>query len=581
MKMIRLIFTVFVFLFISASAIMAQSNEQKVIPTEGGKYVSCGHDDHGQECGSWTFVPDLPEVDPNVQASPAGPMGGCTPRPYRQLVAYDDQLLVNYTHQQIVDLVMIAHKRFSDAMDSSGIIHAGVRILDIIPWKMPAYATIFELQNWLNLLNDGILDSLTTIKNELWDADHLLVITRSGISASTGGRGVNLQVINTPGADPETLRQFVWQKNTGVVNFVTFGPNLGITFAHETGHGLGGGHESESWSPTYARAYVNTTKQVNCFMKSSSVVSNTYNRFSGPNSKIIKNGETIVMCEDTAVQNNAKHISECLEQFWCATEKHITRVSLPSTNCGSGKLQAITNNADTFLWKVLSGNCVINGSGQEISYMAMSTSKIQVIAQKQGKWYADTAVIEIPALQTFPTQMQKCIGTSITLPDGTPYTVSKDTTMEYMLQGSKCDSFVILSIKALPTSTSSQKVEVKAGQSYTLPDGKVVNMSGTYISKLTNTWGCDSTITTIFTVLTATVDLKELGIAVFPNPVQDMLTFDGLLSNDQVLLQDQLGRFLPLTIQNANLDCSYLLPGVYFLTIQRADARGTTKVLKW
>jgi hypothetical protein len=570
----KILFVMLTFFFISASA-FAQRNERKVIPAEGGKYVSCGHDEHGQECGSWTFVPDEPIIDPNVQASP---VGGCTPRPYRQLVAYDDQLLVNYTHQQIVDLVMKAQKRFANALDSSGIENqAGTVVVGIIPVKIPSYTSMFTVKNWLDAPNDGTLDSLLIIKNELLDADNLMVITREGITVSE--KGVNLQFNNNPQVPLDLVYKNLWKANTGVVNFITLVANNSYTFAHETGHGIGGAHEVSGGVPPYALAYVNTIKGVNCVMKGSTG-GNTYPRFSGPNSKIIKNGETITLCEDTAKQNGAKHISECLDLIWCATANHVTRVSLPSTNCGSGTLHAITNNADTFLWKVVSGSCSISGSGKEISYMAMTTSKVQVVAQKKGKWYWDTATVIIPAVQTFPTQMEKCVGTKQTLPDGSSYVVSKDTTIQYLLKGTPCDSVVILNIKALPTSASSQKVEIKSGQSHTLPDGKKVSTTGTYISKLTNQWGCDSTITTNLTVTTATVNPKVFGINIYPNPTDDILTIEGIRVSDKLHLQDLMGRNLPFSLESNKLSLGHLSNGIYMLTLQRGDAKVVMKVLK-
>ncbi len=237
MKKMKLILNFFAFLFISASAIMAQSNERKVIPTEGGKYVSCGHDDHGDQCGSYTFVPDM---DTDVQASPAGPMGGCTPRPYRQLIAYDDALLVNYTHQQIVDLVMKAQKRFANALDSSGIQNqVGTRVVGIIPVNIPSYTKLSDVFKWAKDPVDGKLDALYAIKNDSLDADHVIIISREGISASD--KGVNLQFINNAAVPLDLVYSNLWKKNFGIVNFITFVPNLTSTFAHESGHSVGGG----------------------------------------------------------------------------------------------------------------------------------------------------------------------------------------------------------------------------------------------------------------------------------------------------------------------------------------------------
>lgn len=61
-----------------------------------------------------------------------------------------------------------------------------------------------------------------------------MIITREGITANE--KGVNLQVTKNAS---NWLTKY-WQRNTGIVNFITFIPNFTVTFAHESGHGVGG-----------------------------------------------------------------------------------------------------------------------------------------------------------------------------------------------------------------------------------------------------------------------------------------------------------------------------------------------------
>ncbi|MBV6474506.1 MAG: hypothetical protein JPMHGGIA_02830 [Saprospiraceae bacterium] len=511
LPLLKLLHFYFVFLFISASAI-AQSNEKMIIPTEGGKYVSCGHDHDGQPCGSYTFVPD--EVT-DVQASPAGPTGACTPRPYRQLVAYDDQLLVNYTHQQIVDLVMQAHKRFANALDSSGITNqVGTRVVGIIPVTIPAYTKLSDVFKWTKDPVDGKLDELYRIKNDSLDADHLLILSKEGISASD--KGVNLGMTTLPGGSLSDFLSILWKKNCGIINFITMVPKPSITFAHESGHGIGGGHESNNPGfPSYANAYVNNFKQVNTIMKGASVESWVYDRFSGPNSKIVKNGETITMCEDTAVHNNAKHITECLDRIWCATENHVTRVSIQPTTCGSGTLHAITNNADTFQWKVISGDCSLGATtGKDVPYMANATATIQVIGWKQGKWYADTAYIDIPALQ---------------------HTILNST--------------------------------INQGEFFILPNNDTVTMSGSYTVTLKNQNGCDSLITTNLSVITSSDNLFDNHIEFLPNPVHEYLYVRNLdsFSNGNIISINGFKKVID--IFKKEISVKDLTAGTYFIQL--------------
>lgn len=566
----KILFVMLIFLFISASA-FAQSNERKVIPTEGGKYVECSHGD-----GHWTFVPDENDViEPNEQASPTGP---CPYRPYREMVAYDETLLNTYSKDSIEAWIKRAYGRFERTMNNSGLTHAGVRLVKIIPIKVEKnYTNLDELSNFARNFTDGVMDSLPIIKNQLLDCDHVILVSKEGISTSLG-LGINLQMTT----NPNFFLEKKWEKNFGAVNFVTISTNSLITYAHECGHGVGADHENpyaSAVTPTYARSYVDPIKGISDIMKGATIASWVVEVFSGPNSKMIKNGETITIGNDTI--NNAKHIQEVLDVLMCATEQIVTRVSIQPTTCGSGTLHAITNNADTFQWKVISGDCQLGAMfGKDVPYMAMSTSKVQVVAQKKGKWYWDTATVIIPAVQTFPTQMEKCVGTKQTLPDGSSYVVSKDTTIQYLLKGTPCDSVVILNIKALPTSASSQKVEIKSGQSHTLPDGKKVSTTGTYISKLTNQWGCDSTITTNLTVTTATVNPKVFGINIYPNPTDDILTIEGIHVSDKLYLQDLMGRNLPFSLESNKLSLGHLSNGIYMLTLQRGDAKVVMKVLK-
>ncbi len=486
--------------------VIAQSSRLIIYPTVGGKYVECTHGD-----GHWTFVPD--EVT-NPQASPAGPTGGCTTRPYRQLVAYDDALLNSgYTHQMIVDLVMKAQKRFANALDSSGIKNqAGAIIIDVISVKVAnSYSSIFSLKDWIDNPNDGMLDSLLIIKNELLDADHLIFITKEGLP--TNEKGVNLQMVN----NPNLFFEKKWKLNTGVINISAVISNSSAILGHESGHGVGGAHEIVVGAPPYAQAYVNTTKGVNCIMKGSPG-GGTYNRFSGPNSKIIKNGETITLCEDTAVHNASKHISECLDLIWCATENHVTRVSLPATTCGSGKLQAITNNADTFQWKVLSGDCNITGTGQEISYMAMSLTKIQVIGQKKGKWYWDTAVVEIPALQH--------------------------------------------------TNLNSN---IKKGEFFILPNKDTVYTSGSYTVTLKNQNGCDSLVTINLSVISSTNKIDQEQIIVFPNPVQEKLFIKKLNEYSHGCIISYSGIKRQVDLSQDEIDVVDLSTGTYIIQLVKGN----------
>ena len=90
-----------------------------------------------------------------------------------------------------------------------------------------------------------------------------------------------------------------------------------------------------------------------------------------------------------------------------------------------------------------------------------------------------------------------CSGSSFVLPWGAVVS-SSGSYRDTVRYASGCDSLVttiILSAKAVVTKTASPSI--CAGQTYTLPSGRVVNASGIYNDTLRYATGCDSVINTI------------------------------------------------------------------------------------
>lgn len=85
-----------------------------------------------------------------------------------------------------------------------------------------------------------------------------------------------------------------------------------------------------------------------------------------------------------------------------------------------------------------------------------------------------------------------CQGESFTLPDGTTqnssgsYPVTFNTALG-------CDSTVTVELTVLPNFTTNQNVSICEGETYTLPDGTVVDEAGVYPQEFTAANGCDST----------------------------------------------------------------------------------------
>lgn len=508
-------------IFLSASFLyfhntIAQSNEKMILPAECGKYVK--HVD-----GCTTFVPnEVIGTTPDLQAAP---QGGCPYRPYREMVAYDETLLNTYSKDSIETWIRRAYDRFERTMNNSGLTHGGVRLIKIMPVKVEQnYTNLDELSNFARNFIDGVMDSLPIIKNELLDCDHTLLISKEGITTALG-LGINLQMTN----NPNFFLDNKWKKKFGAINLVTISTNALISYAHECGHGVGADHENpyaSSVTPTYARSYVDPIKGVSDIMKGATIASWVVEVFSGPNSKTVKNGNTITVGSDTV--NNAKSVQEVLDVLMCATEQIVTRVSIQPTTCGSGILHAITNNADRFAWKVITGTCTLgNTNKQDISYMASSTTTIQVIGWKHRKWYADTAYITIPAIEM-----------------------------------------------------STTKATIQSGTYYILPSGDTITMNGTYTSTLKNRNGCDSIVTTVLTVITNTADNKPDELSIIPNPSFSLFRINGILDDNQVLIFDLMGHPIEIKRTQDQFDLSTHAPGIYYICISRGQHITYHKLLK-
>ncbi|CAL1519206.1 gliding motility-associated C-terminal domain-containing protein [Chitinophaga sp. MM2321] len=93
-------------------------------------------------------------------------------------------------------------------------------------------------------------------------------------------------------------------------------------------------------------------------------------------------------------------------------------------------------------------------------------------------------------------EVEICTGSSYTLPDGRTISVAGTYTSTF-LTWQKCDSIITTTLRVVQDYHITEKATICAGQDFTLPNGKVVNVTGTYTSSLLSVGGCDSIITTI------------------------------------------------------------------------------------
>ena len=77
------------------------------------------------------------------------------------------------------------------------------------------------------------------------------------------------------------------------------------------------------------------------------------------------------------------------------------------------------------------------------------------------------------------------------------------------------------------------------------------------------------------------IEGKENALNVYPNPVVDVLSIDGVkLENDGVKVYNYLGEFITIPVFNQSLDVTKLAPGVYYFTLSTNNGNKVVKFLK-
>ncbi|MDX2360609.1 MAG: M12 family metallo-peptidase [Crocinitomicaceae bacterium] len=92
-----------------------------------------------------------------------------------------------------------------------------------------------------------------------------------------------------------------------------------------------------------------------------------------------------------------------------------------------------------------------------------------------------------------------CEGQTYLFPDGTLGTMSQIYTSLLTSTGG-CDSTIITTLTVVPTSVTTEDVEICEGSIYTFPDGTIGTTTQAYTSVLSSSLGCDSIIVTALTV---------------------------------------------------------------------------------
>ncbi len=156
-----------------------------------------------------------------------------------------------------------------------------------------------------------------------------------------------------------------------------------------------------------------------------------------------------------------------------------------------------------------------------------------------------------------------CDGETYTLPDGAVVGVS-GVYVSNLLTWLGCDSIITTTVNVDPTYFPVFNPEICEGFTYTLPDGIVVSTSGTYTTAYTTTAGCDSVITT--------------NLTVNPNPVINFTIDDVVCLEDPAFALNAYptgGTYTGTGVSGTNFDpVSAGVGGPYSILYEYTDANG-------
>jgi hypothetical protein len=129
-----------------------------------------------------------------------------------------------------------------------------------------------------------------------------------------------------------------------------------------------------------------------------------------------------------------------------------------------------------------------------ITVSPSATTTYYVTVDDGSEVCTDSITLEVAPEYNYPQTVSRCQGQSYVLPNGTTVT-SSGTYVSNLLTVFGCDSVINTTVTFYPTFATSQTVSRCQGQSYVLPSGTTVTVTGSYISNLTTVRGCDSVIT--------------------------------------------------------------------------------------
>ena len=135
-------------------------------------------------------------------------------------------------------------------------------------------------------------------------------------------------------------------------------------------------------------------------------------------------------------------------------------------------------------------------SGKQVNVSGIFNDTLQTVSGC-GDSLITTVNLAVKSFTFYNTNAAICSGQSYTLPSGTMVNLT-GTYYDTLYSSLGCDSIVtILNLSVTTPVVTSSHIILCQGQDYTLPSGRIVNQPGLYNDTLRNIRGCDSIITSL------------------------------------------------------------------------------------
>jgi len=181
-----------------------------------------------------------------------------------------------------------------------------------------------------------------------------------------------------------------------------------------------------------------------------------------------------------------------------------------------------------------------------------------------------------------------CSGESYTLPDG----VVVDTTGAYVsntLNLNGCNHAITTNVDVALSSFAVVTVELCGEETYTLLDGEIISDAGEYNVNVGNNSGCDSIVTVyVSKCIVSGIDVLGNGIFnIYPNPTNDFINvvFNDKALNSDISLQvmNALGQeiYVNNKVNNSNLsiDVKTFAEGIYYIVMKDETSTSVKKFI--